>query len=430
MSAKKGDLTLLIPGASGWEIWKGSAAAGLSQHSESEHRRALNVSGFPSGPLQMALPVRQLLALPFRAQTNDLALIDDLAEMHLERNGVRPALDGGQLTDHFVYAVEGDETALTAVVLSTPKEGELPKRSPQAFDLSPRCLPLPQGKVAVWKELGRWVFAIGHGDKVLYFQCLPGERLDERAGKDVRLSLTQLQLQGLLGTMPQEAQIWATGGTNDARPEEVDAFSRGLALEAHPSPKPNPVWPTPPSKLLPEDIRAERVEKASKRNRMVGAAILFLAYLGLIAYLFTDLKKAEEDVANVEREVEEISGGTKELMKVQNKWDELAPVIDVNFYPYEVYNRVAAALPNKAERKVRLTLIDIINQPKLVEGQGMVMVRDIVVKGEAADTADIAEFSIALQRSDELSGFEWTIPPVQKTRTGSWGFTYTAKANF
>ncbi|MEN8847137.1 MAG: hypothetical protein ABF377_03560 [Akkermansiaceae bacterium] len=427
MSAKKGDLTLLIPGATGWEIWNGSTAAGLSKRSESESRRALDVGGYPSGPIQMALPVRQLVALPFRAQTNDLALIDDLAEMHLERNGVRPSLDGGQLTDHFVYAVEGEETALNAVVLTTPTEGELPKRSPKAFDLSPRCLPLPSEKIAIWKELGRWVFALGNGEKVLYFQCLPGERLDDRAGKDVRLALTQLQLQGLLETMPSEAVVWTTGGVADARPEELESFARGLGLEAHPSPKPSPIWPTPPSKLLPADVRAERAEKASKRNRTILVAALVLAYLGLAAYLFTDLKKAEKDAKLAERKVEELSGGTTQLMALQDKWDELAPVVEADYYPYEVYLRVAKCLPNKPERKVRLTLIDINNQPKLVEGQGMVMVRDIVVKGEAQDTADIAEFAIALQRSDELAEFEWIIQPEKQTRTGAWGFTYTAK---
>jgi len=427
MSAKKGEITLLIPGAAGWEIWRGSITGGLSKHSESEHRRALDVGGYPSGRLQMALPVRQLVALPFKAQTNDLALLDDLAEMHLERNGVRPALDGGQLTDHFVYQVEGEETSLTAVVLSQPKEGELPKRSPQAFDISPRCYPLPAQKVAVWKELGRWVFALGREDKVLYYQCLPGDLLDERAGRDARLALTQLQLQGLLCEMPEEAVVWTTASVEDARPEEVEAFARGIALETRATPKPSPTWPLPPSKLLPEDVRAERVEKASRRNRRIAIVVLILAYLGLAAYLYTDLQKLEKETIAAEREIQELSGGTTDLIKLQDKWDELAPVVDSNFYPYEIYHRVAECLPNKSGRKVRLTLVDIINQPKLVEGQGMTMVRDIVLKGEAQGTADIAEFAIALRRSAELADFEWIIQPEAPTRTGSWGFTYTAK---
>ena len=34
MSAKKGDLNVMIPGADGWEIWKGSSAEGFQLHAE------------------------------------------------------------------------------------------------------------------------------------------------------------------------------------------------------------------------------------------------------------------------------------------------------------------------------------------------------------------------------------------------------------
>ena len=182
MSAKKGDLCLFLPGAEGWEIWNGTAAEGFQLQLSTEHFLALEVTEKISGPVQMALPVRQLSALPFKAQTEDLSILDDLAMMHLEKNGTRPALDGGQLSDHFVYGKSGEETLLTAVVLNPPQEGQLPRRSPLAFDLSPRCLPLPEGKVVVWRELGRWVFAIGRPGGVLYFQCFSGDRLDERGG--------------------------------------------------------------------------------------------------------------------------------------------------------------------------------------------------------------------------------------------------------
>ncbi|MEN8679073.1 MAG: hypothetical protein ABF391_03385, partial [Akkermansiaceae bacterium] len=70
MSAKKGDLNLMIPGADGWEIWTGSAVNGFRQHSSTEHLLALDVTGIPSGGVAMAIPVRQVSAVPFRAQTD------------------------------------------------------------------------------------------------------------------------------------------------------------------------------------------------------------------------------------------------------------------------------------------------------------------------------------------------------------------------
>ncbi|MDB4500567.1 hypothetical protein N9224_00110 [Akkermansiaceae bacterium] len=426
MSAKKGDLTLLLPGAGGWEIWKGTAAAGFSLHSETDHQRALDVTGYPSGPIQMALPIRQLAAMPFKAQTTDLDLLDDLAAMHLEKNGVRPALDNGTLADHFIYSQDAEETSLTAVVLNAPREGDLPRRSPEAFDLSPHCLPLHSGKVVVWKELNRWVFALGSGEKALYFQCLPGERLDERAGKDIKLSLAQLGLQGLLPETPEEIILWTSGGAEDARPEEIDALARGFNGSVNTSPKPSPHWPVPPSKLLPEDVRAERVEKAAKRTRNLAITALAFCYLGVVAYCYTNIKKTEKRAIAVEREVESTKEETGNLLTVLNKWDELTPVVEGEFYPYEVYYQVVRCLPNTPQRKIRISLATVVNQPKLSPEGVLVMDRRIVVTGQATDTSDIAKFAIALKASDELSGFEWNMPESQ-TKKDEWSFTYTAQ---
>lgn len=428
MNSKKGDLTLLLPGAEGWEIWKGNPTGGLTLKIGTEHRLALDVTGIPGGPLQMALPIRQLVALPFRAQTTDLDLIDDLADMHLEKNGVRPSLDGGTLSDHFVYQQGTEDTALTAVVLRAPGEGELPRRSPEAFDLSPRCLSLPSEKVAVWKELGRWVFALGSGEKALYFQCLPGERLDERAGKDIRLSLTQLQLQGLLSDLPQELIVWTVNGPADARPEEIESLSRGFGGEVFTAPKPAPQWPIPPSKLLPEDVRAERVEKAAKRNRICGLVALGIAYLGLVGFLYTKVKKSEDDALALERKVAATQGDTGNLLMILDKWEELGPVIEDNYYPYEVFYQINQCLPNDkvAPPEVRLTQVTVYNQPKTSEEGTQTVNREIFVSGEAVDTADIAKFGIALKAREELSDYIWTIEPEQKTKSGHWGFRYTA----
>ena len=161
----------MIPGADGWEIWTGSAMSGYQQHSSTDHMLALDVTGIPSGPVAMAVPVREVFAVPFRAQTDDLSLLGDLASMQLEKSGNRPALDGGQLTDHFVYATTSEETHLTAVVMNPPSEGKLPRKSPDQFDISPRCLPLPEGRVVVWSELGRWSLGLGNQGELFIFNA-------------------------------------------------------------------------------------------------------------------------------------------------------------------------------------------------------------------------------------------------------------------
>jgi hypothetical protein len=431
MSAKKGDLNLLIPGADGWEIWNGSNASGFQLRTATNEMRALDVTGFPSGPIEMAIPVRQVSAVPFRAQTDDLSLLGDLAVMQLEKNGTRPALDGGQLTDHFVFNTAPEETHLTAIVMNPPAEGHLPRKSPQAFDISPRCLPLPAGKVVVWRELGRWVFGIGKPGQALYFQVLSGERLDDRAGNDVRLALTQLQIQGLLKEVPDSAIIWTHESASDARAEELEAFSRGLGMAVIASPKPAPNWPSPPSRLLPADVRAERMAVKGARNRNILIAALVLAYLGLATYFYLDLQKAKKAAQIAKNNVGGISMEAKELQEHQVKWDELRPVVETRFHPFEVFLHSYRALPNtNDERFIRLTKVTLLNQFKEIDGD-LRVAREITLEGNAdqENQPKIPAFSLNLRSSSELEDFDWQMPPetIDK-RSGKLTFIFTGNA--
>lgn len=431
MSAKKGDLNLLIPGADGWEIWTGSNASGYQLHSATGHLLALDVTGFPSGSVGMAIPVRQVSAVPFRAQTDDLALLGDLAAMQLEKNGTRPALDGGQLTDHFVFGTSPEETHLTAVVMNPPSEGQLPRRSPEAFDISPRCLPLAVGKVVVWRELGRWIFGIGKPGQALYFQCLSGEYLDDRAGNEVRLAMTQLQIQGLLKEPPDSVVVWTHDSATDARSEEIEAFARGIGISVHISPRPSPSWPAPPSRLLPADVRAERLATKGKRNRNILIAALLVAYFGLVAYLYLDLQKAQGAATIAQRDASGISGEAEFLLAHQAKWDELRPVVEDEFQPFEVLLNAYRALPNtETARFIRLTKTSFTNQYREIDGD-MQVFREVVLEGNAdqENQQKIPAFAGNLRASQELEAFRWEIPPeIVDKRSGKLTFTFTGNA--
>ena len=431
MSAKKGDLNLMIPGADGWEIWTGSAMSGFQQHASTNHLLALDVTGIPSGAVAMAVPVREVFAVPFRAQTDDLSLLGDLAAMQLEKSGNRPALDGGQLTDHFVYATTPEETHLTAVVMNPPSEGKLPRKSPDQFDISPRCLPLPEGRVVVWSELGRWVFGVGKPGGALYFQCLSGERLDLRAGNEIGLALTQLRLQGLLTDIPEGVVVWSHGSASDARPEELEALSRGLGIPTSSSPRPNPTWPEPPSRLLPADVRAERLAVRGKRNRNLMIAALAVVYLGVVAYLFFDLKKTKAVAAKVKSDADAVSAEASLLDRHRSKWSELRPVVETDYHPLELFLSIFKALPNTDDdRYIRFKKLTFLNQFKEIEDE-LRVAREIVLEGFAdlENQPQISKYAKNLKSSPDLDDFEWTNPPeTTDKRSGKLTFTYVGGA--
>ncbi len=416
---------MLFPGGEGWELWTDGGGEGFRLESQTGKARALEVAPLPSGTLLMALPLRQLAALPFRAPTGDAALLDDLALMHLERNGMNPAVDGGQLQDHFVVKQEEEEILLMPVVMPPPGEGFLPLRSPQAFDVAGRCLPLPQDGVVLWRELGRWVFAVSREGNLLFFQALSSLDLDAEAGLEMKLALTQLALQGYLGENPAAVTLWTAESSHDARPEELTAFAEGVGLELRSEPKPRPLWPDLPSRLLPADVRAERHQAKQKQQRVFMIAAAVLLYLGLVAFLGYKLVKKEKGADLAKERVVAVSGESQALVTHQEKWDELLPVVQSDFYPYELLHRVTkGVLPAEG---VHLSQATFVNQLQEEEGQPtLVPLREITLVGDAANTKEIAQYNLNLNRSPLLGSFVWTTPEPTKTNQNRWRFTYTA----
>ena len=238
-------------------------------------------------------------------------------------------------------------------------------------------------------------------------------------------------MQGLLPQEPDAAVIWSHGSVSDARPEELEALARGLGVEVSSSPKPAPNWPLPPSRLLPADVRAERLEKKGKRNRVFLCVALFLAYLGLAAFLFLKLEKAKDEASQAKRKASGISSEADFLTDHEAKWDELIPVVEDEFHPFEVYLGAYRALPNtRGNRFIRLTKVSMMNQFREIDGDLRVM-REVYIEGQSEqdDQEKIPEFAENLRTSEALKFPEWDLPP-EKTdrRSGKVTFSYTGNA--
>ncbi|MEO0017757.1 MAG: hypothetical protein RLZZ522_1040, partial [Verrucomicrobiota bacterium] len=195
--SKPTDKVLLVPGAAGWEIWTGQAESGFVLHSAPAIARAGDLTGIPAGDVLLFFPVKAITAIPMKVTSEDDSLFSELATMHAERLGMRPDPMAGQLTDTFVIAREGGTTALLAVHLRPPIEGDLPTRSPKEFDISARAFPLSGDCLAVWKEFGRWVFALSHQGEIVYCQAtsVTASEPDDDLVREIRLAQIQMSLQ-------------------------------------------------------------------------------------------------------------------------------------------------------------------------------------------------------------------------------------------
>lgn len=420
---KKGEKILLLPGANGWEAWKGMNGGGLNLALRTEEHRALDVAGIPAGDLAMAFPVRDVSALPFRAPTGDDALLNDMADMHLERLGMRPNIDSGVLSDFFKVGTRGEESLVLPVVLAPPPEGHLPRRAPQSFDISARCLPLPSDGVVIWRELGRWAFALAEEGQPLHFQALASINLGEDAGREIRLTLSQLQMQGLIESVPRHCFVWVADEEAAPTAEELGALGIGFGGTATVAAKPAPVLPAKMSQLLPADVRAERMAKRQKQQAIMMVAAVILAYVGAIAYLTITLSNANKKADQAQAKFEVIQPEVFVIQDHKLKWMELRPIVEQEYNPVEILWQCAKARPDAG---LRLTRCDIHNQLNVTSDGKTRLIRTIRLQGMADDLGQVNTFDENVNKSTALRNYRWTTPPPQQTKDGRWSFAYDA----
>ena len=408
MSSKKGDIVALLPGAAGWEIWSGQPAGPFSLVEATSAAAAGDIGSLPAGDVVMFFPARAVTTVPFRAPTADTAMFGDLAALHLERLGLRSDSLAGQLVDTFVVTEREEGADLTAVVLRPPAEGDLPKRGPKEFDVSARAYPLPREGVAMWREFGRWVFALSLGGRMVYTQATTcgAESPDVTVVSDIRLALTQLALQGLR-IEAAEVLIWHDGREAPSGAAVEAGFQRNVRVTA----RPTPVLPVPRSRLLPEDVRAARRVRARKRQRLLLVAAVVLVYAGLAGWLGYGLWRDNQETTRLQTAAKNVGPKAVAYESHRSRWEELGPVVDSSQWPVELLYRVASQLPLTGT--VRLKVADITT-------------KEIKLTGESAESAPISQFSLALSRSDLLRDFKWQNPPQEQTNKGIWTFNFSA----
>lgn len=400
----------MIPGPDGWELWQGSGEKGFRRSLENGPARASGIEKLPAGRLLMSFPVREALAIPFKVQTQDQSMFEDLAAMHLEKSGIRPDAAAGRLTDVFVAGHPGGEdgqTTLLSVVLSAPADGTMPLRAPGKFDISPRFFHMAENAVTLWRELGRWVFAVTSEGHLTYFQALPGASLGKEAVRDIRLALTQLSLQGVNMVM-EKAVVWTSGHNSDPGDDEIQAFGKELGAEVSAEPKPRPVLPNPLSRLVPADVRAEQRLKAERQKRNLIIAAVLLVYFGIAGYLAYNYIQLGNQLKKQEQQLKIVKLQHGDIGLFNADWDQLAPVVDSQHWPLQLLYRSSVIIPPGQD--LRFKVFEATRE-------------SITLVGETGDLKLASDFGEKIRRS--LSDYDWKIEPATSDiKTNRWKFTY------
>ena len=407
--SKQSENVMLVPGESGWEIWSGTPGTGFTLLSATETSRAADLTGIPAGDVTMLFPVKSITALPLKVATDDTSLFPELAALHAERLGLRPDPMAGQLTDQFVIAKEGENTALLSVVLRSPVEGDLPVRSPKEFDLSARAVPYAGESLALWKEFGRWVFAVSARGQLVYCQATAvGEAtLDPGLVREIRLALIQLSLQGL-ECQPTQVIVYSDGQLDT---KALNAFGVPVSVQ----PKPQPTLPEPHSKLLPADVRAARREAQQRQQTYALVALLLIAYLGGAGWFGYSIWKEKKETTKIQEQAKLVAPEEKMFEEHTAKWNELGPVVDLNQSPVEILLQVVNVIPKNGGIHLKSTEI-----------KGSEKGWEVNLAGEAQQTPPLGQFSGSLTaKGGFFARYKWEIQPPRQTQKG-WEFTYIA----
>lgn len=401
--SKSTDTLLFAPGPSGWELWTCAAGGTPVLSQTTEFSAAGDLADLPGGDVLLLFPARAVTAVPMQVASTDESLFPDLAALHAERLGLRSDPFAGQLTDTFPVASRAESTVLLSVFLKAPGEGELPVRGPRQFDVSARAFPLAGNAIGVWREFGRWVFSIFQEGKLLYFQATGNDapEPDEALAREIRFALAQIAMQGI-DAQPSRAIIWEAG--------EVAQFAAALRVPVEVQPKPAPVFPEPPSKLLPADVRAARRAAEKKRHLMLGAMALGMLYLGVLGWFGYGLWKTHTETKELTRLAADAAPESERYTGHVAQWDELAPAIELRNNPVDLLLRVASCIPPNSG--LRLKNADVSGT-------------EIKLAGEAPTLQAVNSFSLRLNNHNDLAHFQWQTPqPNQSTR--GWDFSFTA----
>lgn len=419
MSKKNTDLTLLIPGATGWGIW--SVSGGNSTlKANTEEYSALQIKSLPNTKnLRMAFPVRELNSIAVWSPSGED--VEDLINIQVEKMGLSQPEELGNLTQHTeIHTDHGSKKLYAVDILRAPAEGTLPAVTPSGFNISPRCYPFSPSAITLWQEFGQWVFALSNANgEVVYYQGLTSKNLGAGVLQDVQFVVTQLQLQEVITSPPAQIVVWTEDDqiTPEGYEELEKEFKSTLSLQQ----KPSPIIPDSGA-LLPADTRAERLAAKKRKQISLISSLAALLLVGLIGFAIYNLMKVRKEATDLQAKADKISAENTNIAIFAQKRKELTALMDSDLSPMKLLFESTGIIPSE---NVRIIRAEFVHQPT-EDGQGTYL--SILINGESPDSQLALEYDEELQKHKpfQAMSLQWTNPAPSKSQN-AWKFNYSAE---
>ncbi len=383
---RKATCELLLPAATGWERWS-TAEDGTLNRVETSSGEPLSFSKDVQRRV-LALPVSQTWVLPAWLK-GEAAHMRDMAQLHLERLGVRSGVDDQTMQVRLL--TENDGAHLVSIVALKDEPTPLENLNPFPDEVLPsvawRCVPL--NSIVVWRELGRLVVAISSMEGVIYSSPLSSVRLDEHALGELNNICLQLGFQKVLARV-DAIVLWLE---DEGDPEQI---RRVTGIPAIREDIPAPVLlAKDASALKPLDLRLEeqRQDKAA-RNRLLAltAGALVAAGIAIVATLTSMAVRERNDLRE---KVASLAPRAARVMDHQRAWKEAAPAVDPSQSVMQLLMDCMSP-----ESSTEVTMMHFEYTPT-----------NLILRGRTPDTSLALRYAQEMKENEALLAFTWETPP-------------------
>ncbi len=396
---------LLLPAESSWELWAGKPGSPAACEEQGELKA---LAGRLNGSSVVGIPMQYVTIFPLWLTTTDRTLMAEMVWMQLERKGLLSGSREGTVMDYRVVREEAGRCLVSISILSETYPQENCFKGISKYFLSSDFLRLPADRLVLWKELGQQTMVFTAGPEIVYAQSLKSISLDTSVIQEALCARLQLQSEGIT---TEGFGIVAYGNFHRG---ELDNLGRALGVSCSLQPRQDPVVPAAPHPLTPFSVRQVR-EKQKKNARtrgiaywVAGAYLLMAALiLGQLGWLAWDRNKLENDLATHEEEVQTIR--TTAL-----RWEAMELSILPETYPIEMLFRCTRRLP---EDGVRLVTFDQVGTK-------------VLMTGEAKSSAAAFQFLQDMKKGEDLSGYQWEMPPPKLLPNDSAQFQIEGKRSY
>jgi hypothetical protein len=389
--ARKALCEIVVPGPQGWERWQApEGQAGKFVESLGGERDDVV---FSKGQWKrvLVLPVAHVWVMPAWLK-GDAALVNDMALLHLERLGVR--VDEPERALSLIEVTVKEEARLLTMLALKDQPTPLAVNSalPDEVQVSAARLPLPPSSITVWRELGRLVFGITSGDKLVYASPLTANRFDERAIGELNNACLQLGFQRVLGRV-EGVMLWLAEGEGDLQGIER---ATGLPVQREDM----PAWSAPMrfgSGLMPLDLHLAKQmsDTRSKQRVMALSAGLVVAAVAAVMMVMITLALGEQTM--LREKVAEVSPKAARVLDQKRAWQEAAPAVDPSQGPMQFL--LGLQEPATASE---VTLMHLEFTPERV-----------IVRGHTRNASTALQYSQEIQEGEMLLAYDWEAPPPE-----------------